>query len=481
MVELVETVLRDAQQSLIATRMKTEDMIPALGGLDSIGYRALEAWGGATFDSCMRYLGEDPWERLKKLSATDTPIQMLERGQNIVGYKAYGDDIVKEFIRLAVKNGCKIFRIFDALNDVRNMESSIKAVKEYGAEAQGALCYTISPAHNIDYFVDVAKKLKGLGCDTICIKDMAGIIRPSLTYELVERIKDETKIRVNFHTHSTSGMAIASALKAAEAGADFIDTAISPFSGGTSQPPTESLVEALRGYADRDTGYDMTKLIELKRYFSKVLEKYKEYYSDRSLMIDSEVFLHQIPGGMLSNLVMQLKNMKKLELYEKVLEEVPIVRKDLGYPPLVTPTSQIVGTQAVMNVVNGERYKMVIKEVKDYVRGLYGKPPVEISDEFKEKILGKNWKDMIVNERPGALIPPKLKELREEAESKGLMKREEDVISYALYPEIAESFLKGVPISQSQDNKDESKNKKESNVKKYKAIVDGKTYEVELL
>jgi pyruvate carboxylase subunit B len=441
MVELVETVLRDAQQSLIATRMKTEDMIPALDALDSIGYRALEAWGGATFDSCMRYLGEDPWERLKKLSAIDTPIQMLERGQNIVGYRAYGDDIVKEFIRLAVKNGCKIFRIFDALNDIRNMESSIKAVKEYGAEAQGALCYTISPVHNIDYFVNVAKKLKGLGCDTICIKDMAGIIRPSLTYELVERIKDETKMRVNFHTHSTSGMAVASALKAAEAGADFIDTAISPFSGGTSQPPTESLVEALRGYADRDTGYDMKKLIELKRYFSKVLEKYKEYYSDKSLMIDSEVFLHQIPGGMLSNLVMQLKNMKKLELYEKVLEEVPIVRKDLGYPPLVTPTSQIVGTQAVMNVINGERYRVVIKEVKDYVRGLYGKPPVEISDEFKEKILGKNWKDMIVNERPGALIPPKLKELREEAESKNMVKKEEDVVSYALYPEVAESFL----------------------------------------
>mgnify|MGYP005818741845 CR=1 FL=1 len=472
MVELVETVLRDAQQSLIATRMRTSDMLPQLKNLDSVGYRALEAWGGATFDSCIRYLGEDPWERLRKLSAAETPIQMLERGQNVVGYRAYGDDIIDEFVRLAVKNGCSIFRIFDALNDIRNMESSIRAVKRYGAEAQGAICYTISPVHNTDYFVEVAKKLKDLGCDTICIKDMAGIISPSMASELVTRIKDETKLKLNLHTHSTSGMAMASCIKAVEAGADFVDTAISPFSGGTSQPPTESLVEALRGY-DSDTGYDMKKLVELKRYFSKVLDNYREFYSDKSLMIDTEVFLHQIPGGMLSNLVMQLKDMKKMELYDRVLEEVPRVRKDLGYPPLVTPTSQIVGTQAVMNVVSGERYKMIIKEVKDYVKGLYGRPPMEMSEEIKEKILGKEWEQQIIDGRPGALIPPKLKETREEAEAKGLIKKEEDVISYALYPDIAENFLKGVPIVQN--------NKKEGSAQRYKARIDGKVFDVELL
>jgi pyruvate carboxylase subunit B len=472
MVELVETVLRDAQQSLIATRMRTSDMLPQLKNLDSVGYRALEAWGGATFDSCIRYLGEDPWERLRKLSAAETPIQMLERGQNVVGYRAYGDDIIDEFVRLAVKNGCSIFRIFDALNDIRNMESSIRAVKRYGAEAQDAICYTISPVHNTDYFVEVAKKLKDLGCDTICIKDMAGIISPSMASELVTRIKDETKLKLNLHTHSTSGMAMASCIKAVEAGADFVDTAISPFSGGTSQPPTESLVEALRGY-DSDTGYDMKKLVELKRYFSKVLDNYREFYSDKSLMIDTEVFLHQIPGGMLSNLVMQLKDMKKMELYDRVLEEVPRVRKDLGYPPLVTPTSQIVGTQAVMNVVSGERYKMIIKEVKDYVKGLYGRPPMEMSEEIKEKILGKEWEQQIIDGRPGALIPPKLKETREEAEAKGLIKKEEDVISYALYPDIAENFLKGVPIVQN--------NKKEGSAQRYKARIDGKVFDVELL
>jgi len=472
MVELVETVLRDAQQSLIATRMRTSDMLPQLKNLDSVGYRALEAWGGATFDSCIRYLGEDPWERLRKLSEAETPIQMLERGQNVVGYRAYGDDIIDEFVRLAVKNGCSIFRIFDALNDIRNMESSIRAVKRYGAEAQGAICYTISPAHNTDYFVEVAKKLKDLGCDTICIKDMAGIISPGMASELVTRIKAETKLKLNLHTHSTSGMAMASCIKAVEAGADFVDTAISPFSGGTSQPPTESLVEALRGY-DSDTGYDMKKLVELKRYFSKVLDNYREFYSDKSLMIDTEVFLHQIPGGMLSNLVMQLKDMKKIELYDRVLEEVPRVRKDLGYPPLVTPTSQIVGTQAVMNVVSGERYKMIIKEVKDYVKGLYGKPPMELSEEIKEKILGKEWEQQIIDGRPGALIPPKLKGTREEAEAKGLIKKEEDVISYALYPDIAENFLKGVPVVQN--------NKKEASAKRYKARIDGKVFDVELL
>jgi pyruvate carboxylase subunit B len=486
MVQLVETILRDAQQSLIATRMRTEDMLPAMKDLDSIGFRSLEAWGGATFDSCMRYLNEDPWERLKKLSAIETPIQMLERGQNIVGYRAYSDDIVREFIRLAVKSGCRIFRIFDALNDVRNMESSIKAVKEYGAEAQGALCYTISPVHNADYFVEVAKRLKSLGCDTVCIKDMAGMISPMVAYELVDRIKRDTKLKVNLHTHSTSGMAIASCLKAIEAGADFVDTAISPFSGGTSQPPTESLVEALRGYGERDTGYDMKKLIELKRYFSKVLEKYREYYSDKSLMIDTEVFLHQIPGGMLSNLVMQLRDMKKIELYDRVLQEVPRVREDLGYPPLVTPTSQIVGTQAVMNVVSGERYKMVIKEVKDYVKGLYGKPPAEISDAIKEKILGKDWKGMIVSERPGALVPPKLKEMREEAEGKGLVKKEEDVISYALYPDIAERFLKPgekKPNAESQSpNKGQKMEEKISgNKKAYTARIGDEVFQVEIL
>jgi pyruvate carboxylase subunit B len=301
---------------------------------------------------------------------------------------------------------------------------------------------------------------------------MAGLISPYAAFELVERIKSETRLPVNLHTHSTGGMAMASCLKACEAGADMVDSAISPFSGGTSQPPTESLVEALRD-TDHDTGYDMEVLVSLKKYFKKILEKYSSFYSEKSFMTDTEVFLHQIPGGMLSNLVSQLKQVNKLELYDTVMEEVPRVRKDLGYPPLVTPTSQIVGTQAVMNVVSGERYKMIIKEAKEYVKGMYGRPPGEISDEIKEKILGKNWKDLIVEDRPGALIPKRLKETKEEAEEKGLIKKEEDVITYALYPDVAEKFLKGVPPAQGE--------KKEEAIAKYRARIGNETYEVELL
>ena len=473
MVELVETVLRDSQQSKIATRMMLKDMLPATKMLNSIGYHSLEVWGGATFDSCIRYLNEDPWERLKKLNEAmpDSKMQMLERGQNIVGYKAYGDDIVETFIKFAVKNGCHIFRIFDALNDLRNMEPAINAVKKYGGITQGCLCYTISPVHTMDYFVDFAKNLKKAGCDTICIKDMAGLISPYGAFELVERIKNETKLPVNLHTHSTGGMAMASCLKACEAGVNMVDSAISPFSGGTSQPPTESLVEALRG-TDHDTGYDMEVLVRLKKYFKKILENYSSFYSEKSFMIDSEVFLHQIPGGMLSNLVAQLKQVNKLEKYDAVMEEVPHVRKDLGYPPLVTPTSQIVGTQAVMNVVSGERYKMIINETKEYVKGMYGRPPGEISDEIKEKILGKNWKDLIIEERPGSLIPKRLKEIKEEAEEKGIIKKEEDVITYALYHGVAEKFLKGMSGASPQ---------KKEEVVKYRARIENKTYDVELL
>lgn len=444
MVQLHEQIFRDAHQSLIATRMRTEDMLPITNKIDNVDFFSFEVWGGATFDSCIRYLNEDPWERLKTLKEhlPKTPLQMLERGQNIVAYRNYPDDVVKEFINYAVKNGCDYFRIFDALNDVRNMKTAIEAVKSHGRHVQGCICYTISPVHTIELFVKTAIELEKMGSDTLCIKDMAGLISPPKAYELVTELKENTIMPIDLHSHCTSGMAPMSYMEACRAGVDILDTAISPFSSGTAQPPTESVVAALKD-TPYDTGYDLELLNECKEYFAKVWDKYSHLHSQKSLKVDPSVVLHQIPGGMLSNLVSQLKNQNALDRYDEVLKETPRVRKDLGFPPLVTPTSQIVGTQAVLNVVLGERYKVVPTEVKDYVRGMYGKSPGEISEEIKEKILGKDWEEQIITCRPASLLKNKLNEIRQEAEDLGLVSKKEDVITYAIYPDVAKKFLRG--------------------------------------
>ena len=488
MVQLHEQIFRDAHQSLIATRMRTEDMLPITKKIDKVGFFSFEVWGGATFDSCIRFLNEDPWDRLKTLKEhlPETPLQMLERGQNIVAYRNFPDDVVKEFIKFAVKNGCDYFRIFDALNDIRNMKTAMEAVKKHGKHVQACICYTISPVHTIDAFVKTAKELENNGSDSICIKDMAGLISPSKAYQLISELKDNIRIPIDLHTHCTSGMGSMSYLEACRAGVDILDTAISPFSSGTAQPPTESIVAALKD-TPYDTGYDLELLNECKEYFSKIWDKYSHLHSQKSLKVDPSVILHQIPGGMLSNLVSQLKNQNALDKYDEVLKETPKVRKDLGYPPLVTPTSQIVGTQAVLNVVLGERYKMVPKEVKDYVKGMYGKPPGEISEKIKEKILGKDWEEQIITVRPASLLKNNLKELKQEAEDLGLVKKEEDIITYAIYPEVAKKFLKGeikpeftsdmLPLKKKVDI-EQPKPRIVGNFREFKIEVGGNNYDV---
>lgn len=451
-VKITDTTLRDAHQSLLATRMRTRDMIPVCEKLDRVGFFSLEVWGGATFDSCIRYLNEDPWERLRTLKEhlPHTPLQMLLRGQNLVGYRHYSDDVTEEFIKLVIKNGIDIFRIFDALNDIRNMEFPIKVAKDNGAHVQGAICYTTSPVHTIEGFVKMAVELERLGCDSICIKDMAGLITPQAAYDLVSALKREIKITVDIHTHCTSGMGPLSYLSACQAGADIIDTAMSPFAGGTSQPPTETMVASLEG-TPYSTGLDLELLVEIGYYFLTLKEKYKGLINPIAERSDVSVFLHQIPGGMISNLHSQLKEQKALHRYNEVLEEVPRVRKDLGYPPLVTPTSQIVGTQAVLNALLGERYKKVTQEVKDYCLGLYGRPPAPIDPEIRRRIIGD---EVPVECRPADLIEPQLNRLRKEAGALGILKKEEDLMTYALYPAVAPKFLKGevkeesIPVSE---------------------------------
>src|SRR5512137_2930287 len=370
-VQITDTTLRDAHQSLIATRMRTKDMLPIAEKLDAVGFFSLEVWGGATFDSCIRYLNEDPWDRLKALRAKikNTRLQMLLRGQNLVGYRHYSDDVVREFVRLSVKNGVDVFRIFDALNDIRNMEFSIKVAREYKAHVQGTICYTTSPVHTIQGFTEMAVNLENLGCDSLCIKDMAGLISPAATSELVKAIKSRIHIPLDLHSHCSSGMAPMSYLAAAEAGVDILDTAFSAFAWGTSQPPTESVVAALKG-TPYDCGLDLELLYEIGEDFAAMASKYRMLLTAEATRPSINVLLHQIPGGMYSNFISQLREQNALDKIGEVLEEVPRVREDLGYPPLVTPTSQIVGIQAVLNVLAGERYKLVPKEVKDYVKGL---------------------------------------------------------------------------------------------------------------
>ncbi len=439
-VRITETVLRDAHQSLIATRMSSEDIMPIVEKLDNIGYHSLECWGGATFDSCLRFLNEDPWERLRniKKKAKKTKLQMLLRGQNLLGYKNYSDDVVEYFVRKSVENGIDIIRIFDALNDVRNIETAIKACKKEGGHAQGTVSYTISPVHNLELFVKDALRLQEMGADSICIKDMAGLLVPYAAFDLVKALKESIKIPVQLHTHYTSGVASMTYLKAIEAGVDVVDCAISPMAMGTSQPPTEPLVATLKG-TDFDTGLDLEKLSEIADYFRPIKEKYiKTGLLDVKVMgVDVNTLIYQVPGGMLSNLVSQLKQAGKSDKFEEVLKEVPRVRADFGYPPLVTPTSQIVGTQAVMNVVTGERYKMVPKESKALVKGEYGKTPAPIPEEIKKQILGDEEQ---ITCRPADLLKPELNEIRKQIGQ--YIEQDEDVLSYALFPPVAESFFK---------------------------------------
>jgi len=439
---ITDTTLRDAHQSLIATRLKTEDMISLARAIDPVGFFSVEAWGGATFDSAIRFLAEDPWERVRVLKEelTRTPIQMLLRGQNLVGYRHYPDDVVDRFVECAYKNGVEIFRVFDALNDVRNMKESMRMVKEVGAHLQGSICYTTSPVNSIKGFIEMTRELYSLDCDSICIKDMAGLIMPEATRELISGIKDEMDIMVDLHSHSTSGIASMSYQAAIEAGVDILDTAMSPFALGTSQPPTESVVASLIG-TPRDTGISLMELREVRDIVLKLRDKYGGILSPISERVDSDVLIYQLPGGMISNLVSQLQEQDAMDKHTAVLDEVPRVRKDLGYPPLVTPTSQIVGTQAVLNVLlGGERYRNVTNEVRDYVRGLYGKPPAPINEEIRKKIIGD---EPVITVRPADLLEPAYEKMKQQAVAEGLVKKEEDVLTYILYPAIAPSFLKG--------------------------------------
>lgn len=443
-VRLTDTSLRDAHQSLFATRMKTEDMIPVLEMLDEVGYYSLEMWGGATFDTCMRFLNEDPWERLSEVKkrVKKTKLQMLLRGQNILGYRNYPDDVVTGFVQKMIERGIDILRIFDALNDVRNMEKAIQVAKKEGAHVQGTICYTISPVHDIPLFVKVGRELVELGVDSICIKDMAGLISPYMAYELVSALKKELDVPLQLHCHYTSGMASMAYLKAIEAGCDVVDTASSPLALGTSQPPVESLVAALQG-TPWDTGLDLSLLSEIANYWKEIKPKYDQF-AEQSSGVDTNVLEYQIPGGMISNLASQLRQANALDKYEDCLAEVPRVRAELGYPPLVTPTSQIVGTQAVFNVVMGERYKVVPKEVKNYVLGYYGRPPAEIDPEIKKKIIGD---EEPITCRPADLLEPMLEKARKEIGR--YAEKEEDILSYCLFPQVAEKFLKDRAVKKS--------------------------------
>ncbi|MBK8794620.1 MAG: pyruvate carboxylase subunit B [Holophaga sp.] len=433
---ICETLLRDAHQSLLATRMRTEDMLPLCSMLDDIGYWSLEVWGGATFDTAMRFLGEDPWERLKTLKKAmpKTPFQMLLRGQNAVGYKHYPDDIVERFIVLAKKNGVDVFRIFDALNDLRNMEFAMRIAKREGGHVQGVISYTISPVHSTEAFVKMGADLKALGADSIAIKDMAGLITPYVAYDLVKALKERVGLPVQLHTHYTSGFGTAALIKAAEAGVDVVDCAISAMAMSTSQPPTETIVAALKG-TERDTGLDLPKLAEIARKTTDIRAKYASFEAGIA-PVDVNVLQFQVPGGMLTNLISQLRQQGAMDKYYDVLDEIPRVRKDMGYPPLVTPSSQIVGTQATLNVVLGERYKIIPEEVKQYFRGYYGQPPAPMDPEIQKKAIGN---EKPITCRPAEMLAPGLEAARREIGD--LARSEEDVLSYALFPQIAKPFF----------------------------------------
>lgn len=435
-VNITDTILRDAHQSLIATRMRTEDMLPICERLDKIGYWSLEVWGGATFDACVRFLKEDPWERLRLLrqALPNTRLQMLLRGQNLLGYRHYADDVVRAFVKQSAENGIDVFRVFDAMNDLRNLKVSISAVKESNKHAQGTLCYTTSPEHNLQYFVTLGRELEKMGCDSIAIKDMAGLLTPEITAELVKSLVDQVSIPVHLHSHATAGLAAMCQYKAVENGAFGIDTAISSFSEGTSHPPTESMVAAFKD-TKFDTGLDLVALQEIGFYFYEVRKKYHQFESEFT-GLDTRVQVNQVPGGMISNLSNQLKEQGALTHMNEVLTEIPIVRKELGYPPLVTPTSQIVGTQAVLNVLSGERYKTITNEVKLYLQGRYGKAPGKISPQVQHMAIGN---EDIIECRPADLLKDEMDTLRKEIGT--LAHNEDDVLTYAMFPDIGRTFL----------------------------------------
>ncbi len=439
-VQITDTILRDAHQSQAATRMRTEEMLPACEMLDKVGYYSLECWGGATFDSCLRFLNEDPWDRLRKLrkAMPNTKLQMLLRGQNILGYKHYADDVVDYFVKKSIDNGIDIIRTFDALNDLRNMETAVKATKQYGGIAEIAMSYTVSPVHTEEYFVNLAKQIENLGADIICIKDMANLLLPYQAYSLVKKLKANTKLPVVLHTHDTTGTGAMTIMKAIEAGVDVVDTALSPLSNGTSQPATESIVATLKG-TEYDTGLDLALLGDIATHFRTVADRLtKDGWRDpgRVLSVDANTLRYQVPGGMLSNLIGQLKQANKMDKFYDVLAEVPRVREDFGFPPLVTPTSQIVGTQAVMNVIGGERYKMVPKESKGLLRGEYGRLPAPVNEAIRKQILGN---EKIITHRPADDLSPELDGYRKEVQK--YIEQDEDVLSYALFPQVATKFF----------------------------------------
>lgn len=436
---ITDTILRDAHQSQAATRMRLDEMLPAAAMLDSVGYYSLECWGGATFDACLRFLNEDPWDRLRALKKAmpNTKLQMLFRGQNILGYKHYADDVVDMFVKKSIENGIDIIRIFDALNDLRNLEQAVKSCKKYGGIAECAISYTSSPVHTLDYFVDLACQMEQMGADNICIKDMANLLLPYDAYTLVKRIKEKVSVPIHLHTHNTTGTGDMTLLKAIEAGVDIVDTALSPLGNGTSQPATEPLVATLKG-TEYDTGLDLNLLSEISKHFRKVADRLEKdgWLDKKVLRVDTNTLLYQVPGGMLSNLIGQLKQAGKEDKLMDVLAEVPRVREDFGYPPLVTPTSQIVGTQAVFNVIAGERYKMVTKESKALLRGEYGRLPAPVNEEVRKKCIGD---DVVITHRPADDIPPEYEKYK--AEIKDIMEQEEDVLSYALFPQVAMKFF----------------------------------------
>ncbi|ALO45690.1 Pyruvate carboxylase subunit B (Biotin-containing) [Pseudohongiella spirulinae] len=435
-IHVTDVVLRDAHQSLIATRMRTEDMLPICDKLDRVGYWSLEVWGGATFDACVRFLKEDPWERLRQLrqALPNTRLQMLLRGQNLLGYRHYADDVVEAFVAKAASNGIDVFRVFDALNDLRNIETAMRAVKKAGKHAQGTICYTTSPVHTEELFVKQALALRDMGADSIAIKDMAGLLTPYATYDLVSAIKSAVELPVFIHSHATAGIADQCQLKAVEAGAEHIDTAISSFAWGTSHPATESMVAAFRG-TQWDTGLDLELLTEIADYFRDVRKRYHQFESEFARE-DISVQINQVPGGMMSNLANQLKEQNALSRIREVFAEIPRVRKDLGYPPLVTPSSQIVGTQAVLNVLSGERYKSITNEVKRYLQGGYGQPPAPVNTELQTRAIGK---EDIIDGRPADLLKPEMERLQRDIGE--LAKSDEDVLTFAMFPDIGRQFL----------------------------------------
>lgn len=441
---ITETILRDAHQSQAATRMRLDEMLPVLEQLDDIGYYSLEAWGGATFDSCLRFLNEDPWERLRTLKAhlKKTPIQMLLRGQNLLGYRHYADDLVEKFVEKSIENGVGVVRVFDALNDPRNLETSMKAIKKYGGVCEATICYTTGPVYTKEYFVRLGKQLEDMGADNICLKDMANLLLPFDTYELVKALKEALRpeTKVHLHTHNTTGTGDMVYLMAILAGVDIVDTALSPLANGTSQPATEPLVATLKG-TEYDTGIQIEKLLPIVEHFKKVEKRLKDdgILTDKVKGIDVNTLIYQVPGGMLSNLINQLKKAGKEDKLMECLAEVPNVRKDCGYPPLVTPSSQIVGTQAVLNVIMGERYKMVTKETKDLFAGKYGKLPMPVNEDVAQKVLGDTKR---IDYRPADDLKPEYEETRKKLIELGYYEKEEDVLSYAVFEQVAENFFK---------------------------------------